>query len=55
MQYLDSILSSMKDKFSTHHLTVVKLLALVPSVIDKYDWKDIADAVQFYKSGKLGK
>lgn len=40
--------------FSSHaHLTVVKLVALVPSVIDKYDCEDIADAVQFYESGNL--
>jgi hypothetical protein len=30
--YLDSILTSMNDKFSSHHLTVLKLVALVPSV-----------------------
>lgn len=45
----------MTDKFSTHHLTIVKLVALVPSVIDQYDWKDIKDAVCFYKSGNLSK
>ena len=51
--YLDCTITAMKDKFSIHHLTVMKLVALVPSVIEKKEWKDIADAVLFYKSGGL--
>ena len=49
--YIDCIITTMKDKFSVHHLTVMKLVALVPSVIEKKEWKDIAEAVLFYKSG----
>jgi hypothetical protein len=48
--YLDAIITSLTDKFSAHHLTVLKLVALVPSVVDQYDWKDVASAVRFYKS-----
>ena len=42
--YLDSIITAMKEKFSTHQLTVLKLVALVPSAIEQYHWKDVADA-----------
>jgi hypothetical protein len=49
--YLDAIIMSITDKFSRHHLTVLQLVALVPSVIHQYEWKDIVSAVRFYSSG----
>lgn len=49
--YLDAIIMSITDKFSRHHLTVLQLVALVPSVIHQYEWKDIVSAVLFYSSG----
>jgi hypothetical protein len=49
--YLDAIITSLTDKFSRHHLTVLQLVALVPSVIHQYEWKDILSAVRFYSSG----
>lgn len=49
--YLDAVITSLTDKFSSHHLTALQLVALVPSVIDQYDWKDIVSAVRFYSTG----
>ena len=37
--YLDSILTSTTDKFSSHQLIVIKLVALIPSAIVNYEWK----------------
>ena len=51
--YLDSTIMSMNEKFSTHHLTVLKLAALVPAVIEQYDCHDVADAFRFYSSGQF--
>ena len=46
--YLDSLITAMDTKFTTHQLTTFKLVALVPSVIEKYGWKDVADAFRFF-------
>ena len=48
--YLDSIITAMDTKFTTHQLTTFKLVALVPSIIEKYGWKDVVDAFRFYRS-----
>jgi len=48
--YLDSIITAMDTKFTPHQLTAFKLVALVPSVIDEYGWKDVVDAFRFYRS-----
>lgn len=50
LPYLDTILESLRDKFSDHHLIVLKLVALIPSMIDSYSWIDILQSVRFYKS-----
>ena len=48
--FLDCTLQSLRDKFSTHHLTLLKLIALVPSVMQSYDWSDIVDSCRLYQS-----
>ena len=40
----------MTDKFSSHQLIVLKLVALIPSVIVKYEWKDVALCYNQYQS-----
>ena len=47
--YLDSILSILAEKFSQHHAIIYKLVALVPSMIDRYSWSDIVDSVHLYQ------
>ncbi len=47
--YLDSIIVALKDKFSAHQLTVMKLSALVPSVIEAYNWSDLEDSYKLYQ------
>ena len=41
------------EKFSTHRLIVLKLVALVPAVIEQYDWHCVADAFRFYSLGQF--
>ena len=48
--FLDCTLQSLRDKFSSHHLTLLKLVALVPSVMQSYDWSDIVDSCRLYQS-----
>ncbi len=48
--FLDCTLQSIRDKFSSHPLTVLKLVALVPSVIESYDWPDLAESCCLYDS-----
>ena len=43
-------LRSLRDKFLSHHLTLLKLVALVPSVMQSYDWNDIVDSCRLYQS-----
>jgi len=40
----------MRDKFSSHQLTLLKLVPLVPSVIQSYNWTDIVDSYRLYQS-----
>jgi hypothetical protein len=47
--FLDSALSALRDKFSDHHLLVLRLIALVPSIIHNYDWLDIVPAYHLYQ------
>jgi len=48
--FLDCTLQSLREKFSPHQLTLLKLVALVPSVVQSYDWNDIADSCRLYQS-----
>ena len=48
--FLDCTLQSLHDKFSTHQLTLLKLVALVPSVVQSYEWADIVDSCRLYQS-----
>ena len=48
--FLDCTLQSLRDKFSSHHLTLLKLVALVPSVMQSYEWSDIVDSCRLYQS-----
>jgi hypothetical protein len=48
--YLDTIIQNMQDKFAAHHMTVLRLVALIPSVVDLYRWSDVSDSVRFYQS-----
>jgi hypothetical protein len=47
--FLDSVITSLTDKFSSHHLFVLRLVGLVPSVIHNYSWSDIAPAYPMYE------
>jgi len=48
--YLDAILDNMQEKFSAHHLIALKLVALIPSMIESYNWSDVLQTVRFYQS-----
>ena len=48
--YLDAILQSLNDKFSSHQLTVLKLVALIPSLIEDYQWMQVVDCWRMYRS-----
>ena len=48
--YLDCTLQALRDKFSLHHLAVLKLVALVPAVVLLYDWPDIVDSCRVYSA-----
>lgn len=48
--YLDCTLQALRDKFSVHHITVLKLTALVPSLALSYNWPDVVDCYQMYQS-----
>ena len=43
-------LQSLRDKFSSHHLTLLKRVALVPSAMHSYDWNDIVESCRLYQS-----
>ena len=47
--FLDYALSSLREKFSEHHLLVLRLIALVPAIIDNHDWLDVVSAYHFYQ------
>jgi hypothetical protein len=42
----------MQEKFSAHHLIALKLVALIPSMIESYrpNWSDVLQTVRFYQS-----
>ena len=48
--FLDSTLQSLRDKFSAHQLTLLKLVALVPTVVQSYEWTDVVDSCRLYQS-----
>jgi len=48
--YLDCTLQALRNKFSLHHLAVLKLVALVPAVVLLYDWPDIVDSCRVYST-----
>ena len=48
--YLDCILQALRDKFSPHQMTMLKLVALIPSMIEKKKWTDILDSWKMYRS-----
>ena len=48
--FLDCTLQSLRDKFSSHQLTLLKLVALVPSVVHSCHWTDIVDSCRLYRS-----
>jgi hypothetical protein len=49
--YLDTILENMRTKFAVHHLAVLRLVALIPSIIELYERSDVVVSVRFYHSG----
>jgi hypothetical protein len=48
--YLDSVIGSLREKFSSHQLTVFKAVALVPSAISEHSWEDLLPSYEFYSS-----
>ena len=48
--YLDAIVMSLREKFSKHQLTILHLVALVPSMIHKFEWADVVDSYSIYSS-----
>jgi hypothetical protein len=40
----------MLEKFTAHHLTVLRLVALIPSLVESCSWSDIMESVRFYQS-----
>jgi hypothetical protein len=48
--YLYAIVMSFRVKFSKHQLTLLHLVALVPSMIDKFVWADVVDCYSIYSS-----
>ena len=48
--YLDAILQSLRDKFSSHQLTILQLVALVPSMIEGFNWADVVSCWMMYRS-----
>lgn len=48
--YVDSILTAVNEKFSSHQLLILKLVAFVPSLVHRYDWPDVVESCSLYKS-----
>ena len=48
--FLDCTLQSLHDKFSMHRLMLLKLFALVPSVVQSYEWTDVVYSCRLYLS-----
>jgi hypothetical protein len=46
--YSGTILENMRTKFEIHHLTVLRLVALISSIIEFQDWSDAVESVRFY-------
>ncbi len=47
---MDAIISNMLEKFTAHHLSVLRLVALIPSLVESCIWSDIVESFRFYQS-----
>ncbi|XP_065654577.1 52 kDa repressor of the inhibitor of the protein kinase-like [Hydra vulgaris] len=48
--YLDSVIQSMDARFSNHQQLVMKMSALLPSVISQHSWNDVVETVRMFSS-----
>ncbi|XP_065643089.1 uncharacterized protein LOC136074678 [Hydra vulgaris] len=48
--YLDSVIQSMDARFPNHQQLVVKMSALLPSVISQHSWTDVVETVRMFSS-----
>ena len=53
--FLDCTLQFLWDKFLSHQLTLLTLVALVQSVVNSYEWTDVVNSCRLYQSQILYK
>ena len=47
---LDTIISAIEYRFKTHSIIVNKMVAFIPGQMSYFEWADVKDCVQIYKS-----